>query len=757
MLKSKLKKAAALSAALLLCLPGTSIVHARETHRIYVDAQKGSDENAGTKTSPYQSLEKAQEAVRLLGADLDSDVEVLLAGGIYRLEEPLVFTAEDGGSNGHAVTWKAEDPASAPVISGSQKIEGWSRQEGSEIWQAPAKGIQSRDLMINGEKAMLAGQDLHAYEYTKKYIYADDSNLPESFARMQDVEVIFAQKWKYCIQKITSYSDNDDYENCKRLKLTDAAYEAHKKNMTGAAIDAEAMAQGVRRIQNAYELLDEPGEFYLDVQEDTLYYMPRPEEEMESADAELGAVENMVILQGSAEAPVSDLHFSNLVFTGNTWNKPSEEDGLQTFQAAAVVKNNDDWDREWIPETSGAVYGTYTNRIGIDGCTFETIGNAAIHLGRGTKNALIKSNQFAKTGGAAILLGGTELADHLPVPADLCENCVIANNEIVQAAQTYRSNAGIQAGFVRNVQIDHNSLSDLPYTGISVGWGWGYNDFNANTYFRLGHNQITGNKIEEVLTEPWLIDGGGIYTLGRQDDSVMKDNVIYGVRNEFGGIYLDEGTVGYTVTNNVLQECVRNFLYKGDYNEIYDNYAAQAQQPDRDERLPIGESLVYRFENNDLWDEEAAAKLTEAAGVKKEGDARGNVMHRLYNPNSGEHFYTANAGEAEYLVKIGWKKEGIGWTAPAKSGVPVYRLYNPNAGDHHYTLDEAERDMLVQKGWNDEGIGWYSSETRDEPVYRLYNPNAKAGAHHYTTSLKEYVDLAKIGWKAENIAWYGME
>jgi uncharacterized protein YjdB len=80
-------------------------------------------------------------------------------------------------------------------------------------------------------------------------------------------------------------------------------------------------------------------------------------------------------------------------------------------------------------------------------------------------------------------------------------------------------------------------------------------------------------------------------------------------------------------------------------------------------------------------------------------------MYRLYNPNSGEHFYTSSASEKTTLVSAGWHYEGIGWTAPSVSSTPVYRLYNPNAGDHFYTSDASERDHLVSVGWNYEGIG----------------------------------------------------
>ncbi len=131
-------------------------------------------------------------------------------------------------------------------------------------------------------------------------------------------------------------------------------------------------------------------------------------------------------------------------------------------------------------------------------------------------------------------------------------------------------------------------------------------------------------------------------------------------------------------------------------------------------------------------------------------------MFRLYNPNSGEHFYTANRQEADGLVAVGWHDEGLGWKAPLMSDTPVYRLYNPNSGDHHYTPNEEEKDNLIAAGWNYEGIGWYSFERETTPLYRLYNPNEKTGTHHYTTDEGERDFLVKQGWVDEGIGWYGM-
>ncbi len=154
--------------------------------------------------------------------------------------------------------------------------------------------------------------------------------------------------------------------------------------------------------------------------------------------------------------------------------------------------------------------------------------------------------------------------------------------------------------------------------------------------------------------------------------------------------------------------------------------------------------------------EEALRPETEVeTHTKAEVSAAVNEMYRLYNPNSGEHFYTANRTEKEQLVEVGWKYEGCAWYAPTSSNTPVYRLYNANAGDHHYTINAAEKDQLVGLGWKYEGVGWFSDDAAEIPLYRQYNPNARAGSHNYTRSLGENNALVSSGWRAEDIGWYG--
>ncbi len=131
-------------------------------------------------------------------------------------------------------------------------------------------------------------------------------------------------------------------------------------------------------------------------------------------------------------------------------------------------------------------------------------------------------------------------------------------------------------------------------------------------------------------------------------------------------------------------------------------------------------------------------------------------MYRLYNPNSGEHFYTANANERNLLIQVGWRYEGLGWMSPAVSDAQVYRLYNPNAGDHHYTTSAGERDLLIAAGWRYEGVGWFSDVNQTVAIHRQYNPNALSGAHNFTSSKGESDLLVAAGWRYEGVSWYAL-
>ena len=162
----------------------------------------------------------------------------------------------------------------------------------------------------------------------------------------------------------------------------------------------------------------------------------------------------------------------------------------------------------------------------------------------------------------------------------------------------------------------------------------------------------------------------------------------------------------------------------------------------------------YAMEKGDGLAVKSPGGTADSAGLKVTDQSE--VIYRLYNKWTGEHFYTQKPGEIGNCVMTGWSFEGPAWLSPKQSGTPVYRLYNKFTGDHHYTVDQDEKDALVSSGWADEGITWYSDDARTVPIYRQFNRNASTGTHNYTGSRIERRALVNAGWVDEGISWFAM-
>jgi hypothetical protein len=168
--------------------------------------------------------------------------------------------------------------------------------------------------------------------------------------------------------------------------------------------------------------------------------------------------------------------------------------------------------------------------------------------------------------------------------------------------------------------------------------------------------------------------------------------------------------------------------------------------------LRVGASYVRGY-GRPIFEEAAPAPIPEH--IPDEEPADGNHVYRLYNPTTGEHFYTESVGEGNALIDAGWSFEGSAWIAPKESGAPVYRLIN-SAGWHMYAL-ENEKKVLVESGWKEEGIAFYSCAPTDlpiVPIYRIYNPGT--GDHLFAANLQEYYNLVSVGWTGEGIRFYGL-
>lgn len=165
---------------------------------------------------------------------------------------------------------------------------------------------------------------------------------------------------------------------------------------------------------------------------------------------------------------------------------------------------------------------------------------------------------------------------------------------------------------------------------------------------------------------------------------------------------------------------------------------------------PIG----YFEEYGKSWGEFVDAVERKMAGEEEEEmqpvSNEGGSVFRLYNPNTGFHHYTTDAGEKDSLMGAGWRFEGEAWRAKASQRHAVYRMYNPGNGDHLLTTGYGEAKALEKAGWKYEGVPFFASDDGVE-VYRMYNPNS--GEHFFTASLSEAESLQGAGWKREGVAF----
>lgn len=296
------------------------------------------------------------------------------------------------------------------------------------------------------------------------------------------------------------------------------------------------------------------------------------------------------------------------------------------------------------------------------------------------------------------------------------------------------------------------SADDLIYMMNTIT-GCNYNELNLRSV-------LTDNKMIEVFDCD--MDQDGVHEGDDEDfdydfnyaiicskDSFSCGNLFPCLSKEEGIPVIGETSAGGTDSRNNFKSTLGGTYSLSSYKEFIYKHGGDVEAgatPDYDitKKNPDGTIDYTDFYNFGLLSKIANEHYKTAA------------MYRLYNPNSGEHFYTANASEKDDLVGLGWSYEGSAWTAPKTSDAAVYRLYSSSTGDHHYTTDAAERAWLIGLGWNDEGIGWYSFNDSGAPLYRLYNPNATgAGSHHYTTDIAERDFLVGQGWNDEGIGWYG--
>jgi hypothetical protein len=325
-------------------------------------------------------------------------------------------------------------------------------------------------------------------------------------------------------------------------------------------------------LENAYELLDSPGEWYLDNRSGWLYYLPRPNEDMSTATVVLPRLETLIQGLGTPEAPIHHIKFEGLMFAEATWLRPSTSDGFPPAQAAIFFTGSKipNWSSNSdimanAAQIPGHVNFKFAKDITFTLNTFTRLGATGLNMSDGSQDNVITGNHFYNIGSNAISVGDIINPNTSDVRL-ITKNIKVSNNYIHNIANQYEGSVGIEVGYTENVLIQHNQLSNLPYSGISIGWGWGVPDPTV-----AKNNTIQANLIDHPMST--LSDGGGIYSLGAQPGNIISENIITNQSSDKGAaLYLDNRSRYITVVNNVIFNNTRSLIVKGGDHNIHDNW-----------------------------------------------------------------------------------------------------------------------------------------------------------------------------------------
>ncbi|MFI6948705.1 right-handed parallel beta-helix repeat-containing protein [Streptomyces sp. NPDC050422] len=474
------------------------------------------------------------------------EVRVLLKDGTYRLDAPLKLGAADSG-----VSWAAA-PGAHPVLSGGQDITGW-RQNTDGTWSAdvPA-GVTPRQLFVDGNRATRARGEACAAatcDATKTGMTGATATGIDQWQRPTDAEAVIRVRWRNYHCRIAGVSG--DLMTFAQPCWTNSASGTDR---TGPSWDSTTVDSGrysgVAFFENAPELLDQPGEFVWNSTDRTVTYLPRKGENMRHAQAVTPHTEQLLVVDGAHDVTVSGIGFAYAAY-----RQPDTDEGYAGMQAGLTLTGATgpvDHAGRFYTKPTAAVTVRGGRGVSIDNTRFTHLGGAGAVLEAGTKDSSVTRSSFTDLSSGAVYVGDTE-----PMPgAELTgERNTVAYNTISRTGVEYTDAVGIWAGYEAELTVDHNSLDHLPYSGISVGWGWNQTEAQKSV---LRDNKVTNNRITHVMeVAQQQHDGGAIYTQGSQPGTVLSGNYInrsaYGNTERDGnGIYLDEQSSHITVEKNVI-------------------------------------------------------------------------------------------------------------------------------------------------------------------------------------------------------------
>ncbi len=547
---------------------------------------KGSDFNDGTCQSPKatltSALRQAREWRRTEDNRIQGGITIYMEGGTYAFYEPVFIRPEDSGTKESPTIIRSVGDEKV-ILSGGISIKGWKKQ--GKVWVADVpvfngRPLDFRQLWVNGKKAVRA-RDVEDFEKMNRICSVDEKNeilyVPVvSIRRLIDnkgnlkakyAEMVLHQMWCVANLRIRSVEVQGDSAAIRFHQPESRIQFEHPWPRPMVTTDGHNSAF---YLTNARELQDVPGEWYHDIDARKVYYYPREGEKMQEAEVIVPAVETLVRVEGTLDRPVCHIRFEKITFSYTTWMRPSEK-GHVPLQAGMYLTDgyridpkmqrnylNHPLDNQgWLGHPAAAVRVVAARQIDFERCQFEHLGSTGLDYEEAVQGGVVRGCLFHDIAGNGLLVGSFSPAaheTHLPYdPADRREVCTqqqINNCYFTEIGNEDWGCLAIAAGYVGDVNIEHNEISEVPYSGISLGWGW------TQTVNCMRNNRVHANLIHHYAKH--MYDVAGIYTLGSQPKSYVTENCVHSIYkpgyvhdpNHWFYLYTDEGSSFITVRDN---------------------------------------------------------------------------------------------------------------------------------------------------------------------------------------------------------------
>ena len=547
---------------------------------------KGSDFNDGTRQSPKatltSALRQAREWRRTEDNRIQGGITIYMEGGTYAFYEPVFIRPEDSGTKESPTIIRSVGDEKV-ILSGGISIKGWKKQ--GKVWVADVpvfngRPLDFRQLWVNGKKAVRA-RDVEDFEKMNRICSVDEKNeilyVPVvSIRRLIDnkgnlkakyAEMVLHQMWCVANLRIRSVEVQGDSAAIRFHQPESRIQFEHPWPRPMVTTNGHNSAF---YLTNARELQDVPGEWYHDIDARKVYYYPREGEKMQEAEVIVPAVETLVRVEGTLDRPVCHIRFEKITFSYTTWMRPSEK-GHVPLQAGMYLTDgyridpkmqrnylNHPLDNQgWLGRPAAAVRVVAARQIDFERCRFEHLGSTGLDYEEAVQGGVVRGCLFRDIAGNGLLVGSFSPAaheTHLPYdPADRREVCTqqqINNCYFTEIGNEDWGCLAIAAGYVGDVNIEHNEISEVPYSGISLGWGW------TQTVNCMRNNRVHANLIHHYAKH--MYDVAGIYTLGSQPKSYVTENCVHSIYkpgyvhdpNHWFYLYTDEGSSFITVRDN---------------------------------------------------------------------------------------------------------------------------------------------------------------------------------------------------------------